>query len=75
MLFSNKYILPLNNDKAVVNISKFYDMYDINYYIRDIYVNGSILDTVRDLEQEIIKCNTDCTDIMLNILTRYQDSL
>jgi UDP-N-acetylmuramoyl-L-alanyl-D-glutamate--2,6-diaminopimelate ligase len=69
------YIGILNNDKAVVNLSKFYDMYDINYYIRDIYVNGSVLESVRDLEQEIIKCNTDCTDIMLNILTRYQDSL
>lgn len=69
------YIGILNNDKAVINLSKFYDMYDINYYIRDIYVNGSILDTVRDLEKDIIKCNTECTDIMLDILARYQDSL
>lgn len=69
------YIGILSNDKAIVNLSKFYDLYDINYYLKDIYVNSSILDSVKDLEEDIIKCNTDCTDIMVNILMRYQDSL
>lgn len=69
------YIGILSDDKAIINLSKFYDLYDINYYLKDIYVSRSILDSVKDLEEDIINCNTDCTDIMVNILMRYQDSL
>ena len=69
------YIGILSNDKAIVNLCKFYDLYDINYYLKDIYVNSHILDSVKELEENITKCDTNCTDIMLDILMRYQDSL
>lgn len=67
------YIGVLSKDAAINNLKKFYDLYDINYYIRDIYVNEFFLESVNELENSIIKCNTECTDIMVSLLNKYEE--
>lgn len=70
------YIAILNDDEAINYLSSYYRSVGINYYVRDIKVSSKFLDAIKEKQDLIKECNeSNCSNISLSILNRYEESL
>jgi len=70
------YIAILNDNDAISYLSNYYRSVGINYYVRDIKVSSEFLDEIEEKQDKIKECNeSNCSNIALSILNRYEESL
>ncbi len=70
------YIAILNDNDAISYLSNYYRSVGINYYVRDIKVSSEFLDEIEEKQEKIKACNeSNCSNIALSILNRYEESL
>ncbi len=70
------YVAILSDSIAIDKLSKYYESIGLNYYIRNIKVSRSFMESISSSEELLKSSNSDTYGVInLNVLSRYEELL
>ncbi|MDE5889006.1 MAG: SPOR domain-containing protein [Bacilli bacterium] len=70
------YVAVLSDQEAIKKMKKYYEEIGLNYYLKEIAVNSSYIDNIKN-EEELIKRSSSDTYVTINreMLQKYEELL